>query len=322
MTLMNSLPSVASSVAAHTLELFERAGPVLLEQAGERAVRQQLAAGLAARAVVGLVVGVANAQHFGAAARARLAVPPVHGHGGAKCRHSFRETAAGFLSQSLGPIPERLPGGFVEARDLLAGQPAGECGGRELGNVQYLIGIRVADAAHEMRIGERALERVVLGREARRELFEAGLKHLEPARVEAGELLRACHHVNRGPLARSRLAERQAAGIEIERRHVPAARRKLLRWRACSRPVPPVQPPGNHQVQHQPVIPVETHRDALPDSPQALHSFPFQLLNRRSGSPQQIRSRQAHALELVIENAPLKRLDVDDNIRQFGHLKS
>ena len=59
---------------AQGLELFQSARPVLLEQARKRAVRQELAARLADGAVIGLVIGVADALHLGAAARARLAV--------------------------------------------------------------------------------------------------------------------------------------------------------------------------------------------------------------------------------------------------------
>ena len=70
-----SLTRSRSVVApAQGLEFFQSARPVLLEQARKRAVRQELAARLADGAVIGLVIGVADALHLGAAARARLAV--------------------------------------------------------------------------------------------------------------------------------------------------------------------------------------------------------------------------------------------------------
>src|SRR5205807_2230541 len=46
----------------------------------EAAVGQHLAASLASRAVVGLVVGVANALNLSSASRTRLTILPMHGH--------------------------------------------------------------------------------------------------------------------------------------------------------------------------------------------------------------------------------------------------
>src|ERR1017187_6871004 len=54
--------------------LFERARPILAQQAGEGAIGQEFAAGLAGRAVVGFIRRVANALDPGAAAGTRLAV--------------------------------------------------------------------------------------------------------------------------------------------------------------------------------------------------------------------------------------------------------
>src|SRR4051812_43132073 len=63
----------------HLLQLLERARPVAAQQAGEGTVGEQLAVGLAPRAVVALVRRVDGALHRLAAVRAGLAVPTVHG---------------------------------------------------------------------------------------------------------------------------------------------------------------------------------------------------------------------------------------------------
>ena len=65
--------------------------PVAVEQARQRAIGEQLAAGLAGRAVVGLVLGVADALHRRAADRARLAVLAVHRHLRAERGHLLGE---------------------------------------------------------------------------------------------------------------------------------------------------------------------------------------------------------------------------------------
>jgi len=53
----------------------------------------------------------------------------------------------------------------------------------ELRAVQDLVGIGVTDAAEEMRVGERALQGMVLALQAHRERFEIGVEHLEPSGV-------------------------------------------------------------------------------------------------------------------------------------------
>src|ERR1700761_4890215 len=64
-------------------------GPIVLEQTRERAIREQAPAGLAARAVVRLVVSVANALHQRPTDGARLAETAMHRHFGTKGGHLF-----------------------------------------------------------------------------------------------------------------------------------------------------------------------------------------------------------------------------------------
>src|SRR6185369_4490130 len=81
--------------------------PILLEQAGQRSVREQLAPGLARRAVVALVLGVHDTRHLCPADRARLAELAV--------------------DREVGPEGGDLPGAGEAARALvepeLAPQP-------------------------------------------------------------------------------------------------------------------------------------------------------------------------------------------------------
>ena len=69
------------------LKIIEMSRPIILEQARQRAVGQDSAVRLAAGAVVGLVVGVADPLHGRTADGTGLAKPAVHGHAGTKRGH-------------------------------------------------------------------------------------------------------------------------------------------------------------------------------------------------------------------------------------------
>src|SRR6516162_8929787 len=97
-------PLGSHSTAFQRLELVEGARPVLAQQARERAVGQELAAGLARRAVICFVGCVADPLDLGTAARAGLAVSPVNGHPLAKCCDFFGEPAAGLGAETIRPF--------------------------------------------------------------------------------------------------------------------------------------------------------------------------------------------------------------------------
>ena len=59
------------SFSSQCFKFFESPRPILLEQMRKGTVCEQAAARLATRAVIGFVIGIANALHLGAAARAR-----------------------------------------------------------------------------------------------------------------------------------------------------------------------------------------------------------------------------------------------------------
>src|SRR5258708_21126791 len=67
-------------------QVVDRLRPVAVQQPRKRPVGEELAAGLAAGAVVRLILGIDDALHRRAADRAGLAGAPVHGHAFAKGR--------------------------------------------------------------------------------------------------------------------------------------------------------------------------------------------------------------------------------------------
>ena len=69
---------------------------------------------------------------------------------------------AGFVTQPGDPVLERANRGRMKPRDLRVAQGRRQRHGRHPGRVKDFVRIRVADAAEDVRIGEGALERVIL----------------------------------------------------------------------------------------------------------------------------------------------------------------
>src|SRR5216684_5907421 len=143
--------------------LFQRPGPVFAQQAAEGAVGKQLSPGLATDTIVGLVGGIANALYPFSAARAGLTITSMDGHAVAEGGYFLRKFFSGFETQTAGPLVQRVTRGLVEAGDFFAGQPPGQFYRGELRLEKNLIGVCVTDTAEQPGIGERALQRVVLG---------------------------------------------------------------------------------------------------------------------------------------------------------------
>ena len=131
------------------------------EQARKAAVGQHLAAGLAGGAVVGFVVGIADALDGRAAARAGLAEAAVDGHLGAERGDpSGNFFLASATRRSIQEVKrERVA--VEKALPLVRLELVRERDGRELRGVKDLVGVGVAHAADEARIGEGALEGAV-----------------------------------------------------------------------------------------------------------------------------------------------------------------
>ena len=129
------------------LQLVERSRPIIFQQPRQRAVGEDAASGLAARAVVGLVVGVADPLYGGAADRARFAEPAVDGHARAERRDFLGKAVAGLGAESLDPFEENLTRGGIEPLDLARAPASARGPAARAGAMEDLVGIGVADAA-------------------------------------------------------------------------------------------------------------------------------------------------------------------------------
>src|SRR6185437_6317208 len=106
---------------------------------------------------------------------------------GAESRDLLGKLAGRFGAQPLRPFDERAARRLEQRRDLVVGQQAGELDGRQPRAMEYFVGVRIADAAEQSRIGERAFDRVALAAQPLAEFVEPGVERLESAARELGE---------------------------------------------------------------------------------------------------------------------------------------
>ena len=79
----------------------------------------------------------------------------------------------------------------MQLRAVRVRNPRREHHGRQPRAMQDLVGIRVADAAQEMRVGERTLQCVITAAQRRDELPDGRPGELEAAGIVLGETRRA-----------------------------------------------------------------------------------------------------------------------------------
>src|SRR5258706_9916675 len=147
------------------LQLVQTPWPVVFEQTRQGTIRQQLAAGLAFRAVISFVVGVDDALHRRAAHWTGFAVFAVHRHLVAKRRDALGKIFAGLFAQTLDPFAETIFRRLEERFNLAFAQLLGLLHRRQSCAVENFVGISIANTAKQMRIGERSFERVILPRQ-------------------------------------------------------------------------------------------------------------------------------------------------------------
>src|SRR5689334_13916961 len=109
--------SVMGSPGEAVLQLLQAPGPILAQQPGHAAVREEPPVGLAGGAIVGLVVGIADPLNRSAAHGTRLAEASMHGHALPKCGHGLRKAGSRLHPKSLSPLSQYILGRSVKASD-------------------------------------------------------------------------------------------------------------------------------------------------------------------------------------------------------------
>jgi len=178
--------------------------------------------------------------------------------------------------------------------------------------MQDLVRVGVADAAQDAGIGQRALERVILAGQRAVERGRVGVEHLEPARIVLGEARLAADEIERRAPLRTGLGQDERARREIERGQADLAAELGARGL-------PVEPPGDHQVQHQEQIALEADHDALAEAREPDDTAAGRRRDRRIDRAKQERAREPHALEGRAHDPRLERLDVDGDVGQLRH---
>src|SRR3954447_7741190 len=137
-----------------------RAARRLLEELGEAAVGQGLAAGLAGRAVLQARVGEADLADDVAADRALLTGAPVHGEVGLLLALQLTGRQPARPGDS---VAELVLDGGVETVELLGRQAVGRLEGRHLRGVEDLVAVGVADPGDGALVAQDALDLCAAG---------------------------------------------------------------------------------------------------------------------------------------------------------------
>ena len=216
---------------------------------------------------------------------------------------------ARFLPQSLRPLRQHGPGSLEQRAHFVPGHLLREQGGRQLRAVKDLVRIRVADSREQARIGQRALQRVVLATQRGLEFVERAHERLDPAALE---LVERSGEMDRGALLRRRLREHQRAGWEIEGGKADLSR-------DLRSPLEPLEPAGDHQVNHQEQPTLEDEDDPLAEPANLEHAPSAGCAERRVEGAHHERTRDANTLQRLTGHARRDRLDVDGDVRKLRH---
>src|ERR1700736_186375 len=111
--------------------------------------------------------------------------------------------------------------------------------------MQNLIGIGIANAAQNARIGESPLEGPVLDRERVAEGLEIAREHVDPAGIDAAQRLLPLEKMQRRTTLGTRFSKNKRTLREVEGGQVVSPCQLRATWS-------PVQAPGNHEMKHQP----------------------------------------------------------------------
>ena len=220
---MAAFSRVPLSAFFERFEFVEGAGPVCAEEPGEAAVGENFSVGLALGAVIGFIVGVADALDGLAAGWAGFSEAAVDGHVVAEGGDFLGEVAGGFGVEAVNPELKSVAGDSVEALPLLGGEFVGELDGREMGGVKDLVGVGVADAGQDARVGEGSLEGAVFGGEGRAEFFGSGGEDVDAAGIDGLHFFFVAKEVEGGAAFGAGFSEDERAVGEVERGEIVAA---------------------------------------------------------------------------------------------------
>ena len=121
--------------------------------------------------------------------------------------------------------------------------------------------------------------------------------------------------VERGATLRAGFGEGERAGVEEERGEgVSVGGGFLFRGR-----VGPVEPAGDHEMEDEPAVALETEDDALAEPAERGDAAAGERVDGRGGGAEEKRIREPDFFECAAEDAAFKSLEVDRDVRELGH---
>src|SRR5688572_6084846 len=162
--------------------------------------------------------------------------------------------------------------------------------------MENLVGVRIADTAQQMWIGEGTLERVVFFLKRSRKRCDVAGHHFESAGIEGCKRVLTLHHVQRSALSGRRLCHKQRTFCKIERR-----KSNFPGYRGAA--VAPLEPAGDHEMEHEKYFSVHLPHDPLSDAAKSDNHAAERLLERGLDRAQKKWCRQPYALQPLADNA-------------------
>jgi hypothetical protein len=184
---------------------------------------------------------------------------------------------------------------------------------RELGGVEDLVGVGVADAAEDARVGEGSLEGAVFGGEGGAEFVEGGGEDVDPSRVDVLKRGFVGEEVERSAVFGTGFGEDEGAVGEVESGEIVSATEFGFGGA-------PVETARDHEVQDEPEAVVELDGDALADATEGYDGVAFDLFDVGLNGAEQEWARDADADEGLVEDAELKGGEVGRDVGEFRHV--
>ena len=132
------------------------------------------------------------------------------------------------------------------------------------------------------------------------------------ARIDVVESLFAAQEVKRSAAFGTSLSEDERAQGKVE------GEEGLTAGELCLRRTP-VKAAGDHEMNHEPEITVDTDGDALADAAEGTDGFSLDRGNRRIDGAEDKDAGKAHVFECCAKDARLEGGDVGGDVGEFRH---
>ena len=219
-----------------------------------------------------------------------------------------------FCRQPVDPHREDLARRVIQARDLAVGQCRRQLHWRQPGGVEDLVGIRVADSAEDVGVGQRSLQRVILLSQSRGEGWLVGGQHLEALRIVRRERRFTADDMNRGLTFGSSFGQQQGPVREIE-----GSQPDLSGNRRAG--LAPSEPAGDHQMDDDEEVLVEGKDNPLAQAAKTPDVAAGEVARARLDCADDERIAQADPLQPLSHQPCRQGVYVYRYVRQLRHVR-